>query len=131
MRCQAPEANAEGFDAPRRGVLGAGAALAVSSLLELGAPQRAGAKVVSSDWELVRRQPAGSASQLLCSTRCLFCGRLGVPDCSLVLRRCSALGAHVRCRGGAAALAAYVLLAQGPEVSQMCLVEGLRFFIYL
>ena len=62
VRCQASDAGAEDFAAPRRAVLGAGAALAAGSLLELGAPQRAGARVVSSDWELVCCQPAGSLS---------------------------------------------------------------------
>lgn len=66
VRCQANDANAEGIEAPRRGVLGAGVALVAGSLLELGAPQRAGAKVVSSDWELVRRQPA-AASYSFCA----------------------------------------------------------------
>ena len=53
-----------GLAAPRRAVLSAGAALAAGGLLEPGAPQRAGAKVVSSDWELVRRHSAGSLLQL-------------------------------------------------------------------
>ncbi len=54
MRCEAKAANAEEFAAPRRSLLGAGAALAAGSLLQVAAPQLAGAKVVSSDWELVR-----------------------------------------------------------------------------
>ena len=53
-RCQAQDANAEEFAAPRRALLRAGAALAAGSLLQGAVPQLAAAKVVSSDWELVR-----------------------------------------------------------------------------
>ncbi|KAK9846585.1 hypothetical protein WJX81_007154 [Elliptochloris bilobata] len=53
-RSQAGDASVEDFAAPRRSVLSAGAALAASSLLQVAAPQGAGAKVVSSDWELVK-----------------------------------------------------------------------------
>lgn len=101
MRCQASEAGAEGYDAPRRGVVGAGAALALGSLLELGAPQHAGAKVVSSDWELVRRQPAGSASQLLCSTHCF---QVEGWECLSARWCCSVLSTRSYCAAMAAQL---------------------------
>ena len=88
VRCQATEANAEGFDAQRRGVLGVGAAVALGSLLELGGPQRAGAKVVSSDWELVRLPIRRQRVTAVVQHTLLSFGQLGVPVRLLVLRCC-------------------------------------------